>query len=83
MNLTKREYFSAMAMQGMLANSYNDGCTQPLSTANAQQIAELAVGQADALIKELNIKDQIESKKRMEEAQIAPAFSHFYDGYMD
>lgn len=52
--LTKREYFAAMAMQGMLANSYSDGVTQPLSSANNIQIAEMAVSQADALIAELN-----------------------------
>lgn len=51
--LTKREYFAGLAMQGMLANSYSDGVTQPLSTANAYQIAGMAIAQADALLAEL------------------------------
>jgi hypothetical protein len=52
--LTKREYFAALAMQGMLANSYGpDGGLQPLSTANGEQIADMAVAQADLLIKRL------------------------------
>lgn len=52
--LTKREYFAAMALQGLLSNSYNDGATQPLSTASHDQIAQMAVSSADALIAELN-----------------------------
>lgn len=52
--LTKREYFAAMAMQGMLSNSYNDGASQPLSTASHDQIAQMAVSIADALIAEMN-----------------------------
>lgn len=76
MNLTKREKFAAMAMQGFIGYCFS-------SERDEHQLARWSVIAADALIKELNIKDQIESKKRMEEAQIAPAFSHFYDGYMD
>lgn len=76
MNLTKREKFAAMAMQGFIGYCFS-------SEQDEHQLARWSVIAADALIKELNIKDQIESKKRMEEAQIAPAFSHFYDGYMD
>jgi hypothetical protein len=41
--LTKREYFAAMAMQGLLADS----------TVPTFQVAEHAVIQADALLKEL------------------------------
>lgn len=52
--LTKREHFAALAMQGMLANSFNDGATQPLSTASNLKIARMAVAQADTLIKALN-----------------------------
>lgn len=51
--LTKREYFAAMAMQGLLAGHYeyfkgNDDVSVPNS------IAEYAVRNADALINELN-----------------------------
>jgi len=50
--LTKREYFAAMAMQGLLnsetfnANGYTNG--------TPSGIAEIAVHQADALIEALN-----------------------------
>jgi hypothetical protein len=43
--LTKREYFAALAMQGMMANN-RDG--------SSQLFAELSVKMADALIKALN-----------------------------
>jgi hypothetical protein len=44
--LTKREYFAAMAMQGMLSGSqFID---------NGERFAKLAVQAADALIAELN-----------------------------
>lgn len=47
--LTKREYFAAMAMQGMIGrDSYDAGQATP------QQRAHLAVIEADALIAELN-----------------------------
>ncbi|QIK61260.1 hypothetical protein G7050_16015 [Dysgonomonas sp. HDW5A] len=52
--LTKREYFAAMAMNGMLANSYSNGSSQPLSELSYSQIAEFSVRQADALIIKLN-----------------------------
>lgn len=52
--LTKREYFAAMAMQGLLANSYNDGVYQPLSTASHDQIANMAVRLSDSFIVALN-----------------------------
>lgn len=50
--LTKREYFAALAMQGLLANSYQqDYLNQsPLSLASNIEIAEMAVKQADKLI---------------------------------
>jgi len=44
--LTKREYFSAMAMQGYLANS-GEGCW-------AEPIPKMAVDMADLMIDELN-----------------------------
>ena len=46
--LTKREYFAAMAMQGLLAKS----------TATKEMIAEMAVEHAEALINELNKGEQ-------------------------
>lgn len=45
--LTKREYFAAMAMQGMQADNPGLGCTP-------EYIAKYAVRMADALIAELN-----------------------------
>lgn len=51
--LTKREYFAAMAMQGLLAGHYeyftgNDDVSVP------DDVAKYAVLNAEALIKELN-----------------------------
>jgi GMP synthase-like glutamine amidotransferase len=43
--LTKREYFAAMAMQGILASG---------SKQSVEQDAELALESADALINQLN-----------------------------
>lgn len=48
--LTKREYFAAMAMQGILANSEMGLDTQTW-------IADEAILQADALIEQLNKGD--------------------------
>lgn len=50
--LTKREYFAAIAMQGLLANSYQqDFLNQsPLSLASNEEIAKMAINQADKLI---------------------------------
>ena len=48
MGLTKREYFAAMAMQGMCANSSFTKC------ATYEDMAEWSVKQADALIEALN-----------------------------
>ena len=45
--LTKREYFAAMAMQGIIANK--DGLDIKI-----ERIVESAVDTADALIEELN-----------------------------
>ena len=47
--LTKREYFAAMAMQGICASGAND-----FNTDHVQQIAEIAVKQADALLTALD-----------------------------
>lgn len=44
--LTKREYFAAMAMQGILANPNNDG--------NPKYTAEHSVECSEQLIKQLN-----------------------------
>lgn len=53
--LTKREYFAAMAMQGLLSNS---GHVQTFSGNNPnpvpEYVSEISVGIADALIKALN-----------------------------
>lgn len=50
LGFTKLEFISAMAMQGMLANSYHNGVCQPLSEASRHEIAEMAVDQAKALL---------------------------------
>lgn len=47
MGLTKREYFAAMAMQGIISNK--DGLDIKI-----ERIVESAVDTADALIEELN-----------------------------
>lgn len=49
--LTKREYFAAMAMQGILANGPTDKEGWDLS---AEQTAQVAVNHAEALIEILN-----------------------------
>ena len=54
--ITRRDYFAAMAMQGLLANSFADGVNQPLSTATPAEIAAMARDQADHLINELDTK---------------------------
>ena len=56
LNLTRREYFAAMAMQGLLANSYKSEYVQPHSESSVAEIAEIAVNAADALIDELKVK---------------------------
>jgi hypothetical protein len=52
--LTKREYFAALAMNGILSNSFNDGVSQPLSSASWEQVGQFAVTMADKLTEELN-----------------------------
>lgn len=52
--ITIRQYYAGLAMQGMLANSYSNGSTQPLSELRDSDVANLAVAYADALINELN-----------------------------
>ena len=53
LNLTRREYFAAMAMQGLLANSYKSDNVEPLSELSIDELAEISVYAADALINEL------------------------------
>lgn len=48
MGLTKREYFAAMAMQGLVSNLHG--------TYNPTSLANQCVGLADALLKELSNK---------------------------
>lgn len=48
--LTKREYFAAMAMQGIHASYINNARTE---TVSVSKIAKWAVHSADALLKEL------------------------------
>ena len=50
MVLTKRELFAAMAMQGLCAGKMGE-------VANEKRIAEIAVKQADALLKKLGEDD--------------------------
>ncbi|UOF79055.1 hypothetical protein [Caudoviricetes sp.] len=45
--LTKREYFAALALQGLCANTHTD-------EDDVGMIADMAVHMADALIKKLN-----------------------------
>jgi hypothetical protein len=54
MGITKRQYFAAKAMQGMLANSYHDGDLKPLSEFDFKNIRDLAYFQADLM---LEVKD--------------------------
>lgn len=49
--LTKREYFAALAMQGLFANSVNNG--------SSRTFAEIAVKAADHLIEALNKKEDV------------------------
>jgi hypothetical protein len=56
--LTKREYFAALAMQGMVANPAiigpNPTCGVAYVNGSPETLAQMAVHQADALIVELN-----------------------------
>ncbi len=47
--LTKREYFAGLAMQSMLSCGYSE-----FNTTNEKRIAEIAISQADELLKQLN-----------------------------
>ncbi|MBD2107414.1 hypothetical protein [Nodosilinea sp. FACHB-13] len=49
--LTKREYFAALAMQGLLAS---ERVGEPGSVRHPGNVADLAVDQADELIASLN-----------------------------
>lgn len=53
--LTKREYFAAIAMQGMLSNSLdtNNG-VEPYSVMGYEKICKYAVDCADELLKQLD-----------------------------
>jgi len=51
--LTKREYFAAMAMQGMLA-AHDDRYERTQGKTNGEALAECAIAQADYLIVALN-----------------------------
>lgn len=50
--MSLRDYFAAAALQGMLANSFNDGFTKPMSLATAEEIADMAFRQADCMLAE-------------------------------
>lgn len=52
--LTKREYFAALAMQGMLANTNGAITENGVNSLNPVTIARAAVNQADYLIDYLN-----------------------------
>tara|TARA_R110000772_G_scaffold1340_1_gene4683 strand:- start:621 stop:863 length:243 start_codon:yes stop_codon:yes gene_type:complete len=51
--MSRRDYFAAAALQGLLANSFSDGYNQPLSMASQEEMAAMARDQADHLIKAL------------------------------
>lgn len=51
LGLTKREYFAAMAMQGLLVNFNNHGHIG--NSGSRPMVAEIAVQQADELLKQL------------------------------
>lgn len=50
--LTKREYFAAMAMQGLLVNYVSNGLYG--NNPSYPMVAEMAVSQADELLNQLN-----------------------------
>lgn len=58
-NLTKRELFATMAMQGLMANcggpiQANGNCGWSYCNSNPSEVAEVAVSVADALLLELS-----------------------------
>lgn len=56
--LTKREYFAALAMQGLLTSSLDESQINVAPRLIGEVVAEYAVGYADALIAELNGEKQ-------------------------
>lgn len=55
--LTKREYFAAKALQGLLSIYDNNGNDLVPNNSNVKYMAKLAVSAADALLAELSIED--------------------------
>ncbi len=55
--LTKREYFSAKALQGLLSIYDNNGNDLVPNNSNVKYMAKLAVSAADALLAELSNED--------------------------
>lgn len=51
--LTKREYFAAMAMQGMLANEMEMAHLLASSVPTSKAVAGMAIDYADELLKQL------------------------------
>ena len=52
--LTKREYFAALAMQGLMAAD-----ADKVNRWSPRMMAQVAVDNADALIDELNVEDRL------------------------
>lgn len=52
--LTKREYFSAMAMQGLLSNPVYNNPNEKSKMVSVPNLTKAAICYADALIEELN-----------------------------
>lgn len=51
-----RDMFACAALQGLLANSFNDGVNQPLSLTSFAKTAELAYKQADEMLKRRDMR---------------------------
>lgn len=79
--LTKREYFAAAALQGLLANSYSKPGTQPLSEAPIKVFGESAVRLADALIEALNQKPELPATTGVFSESIADLRNRFIKEY--
>ncbi len=60
LGLTKREYFAALAMQGMLANLNGAMMKSGTRTLHPDHIAEMSVIHADAVLRELDKPKQQE-----------------------
>lgn len=54
-SVSRREFFAAMAMQGIEASNFENG--QQLMESDVREIAKRAVSMADALIAELDGKN--------------------------